>query len=102
LIDGKGALWTVGRDVPFGAQRAAILNGKHFARFDHLTPDGLHAVAVLPSGEVWAVGPEGVATHSSDGRTFKGAQAAADLDALIALTSGTLVGAGRLGAIVQH
>ncbi len=77
-------------------------DGKHFARFDRLTPDGLHAVAVLPSGEVWAVGPEGVATHSSDGRTFKGAQTAADLDSLIALPSGALVGAGRLGAIVQH
>lgn len=77
-------------------------DGKRLTRFDRLTADGLHAVAVTPSGEIWAVGPEGVATHSTDGHTFKGAHTGADLDALTVLPSGGLVGVGRLGAIVQR
>jgi hypothetical protein len=91
-------VWLAGDGALFVAKKG----GAHFERFDHLTPDALHAVAVLPSGEVWAVGPEGVATHASDGHTFAGAQTSADLDELIALPSGALVGGGRLGAIVQR
>src|SRR3569623_105948 len=77
-------------------------DGKRLARFARLPADGLHAVAVTPGGELWAVGLEGVATHSTDGHTFKGAHPGAALDALAALPSGGLLGVGRLGAVVQR
>ncbi len=77
--------------------------------------DSMRAVAVAANGDVWlvgdgallvakiwAVGPEGVATHTRDGRTFKPAQTAANLDHLVATSSGALIGAGEYGSIVVH
>ena len=100
-IRGPDDIWIATDAREIGAAGTLLhWNGKELERFDHLAPDGLHGVAVLPSGEVWAVGPEGVATHSTDGHTFKGARTDADLDSLTALASGALVGGGRVGAIV--